>query len=552
VKPAGAIAILIAIALAGCTATTTGTTAARDHNQMLDLKITNGRVLDGTGSPWFRADVGIRGDEIVAIGDLSGTPATQTIDAQNRIVSPGFVDLQSWAQYNALTDPALEAHVRQGITTAIAGEGYSPGPRRPDQLNETERWARLGDYLDELDRKGAAINFALLVGSANPREMIIGNANRPATADEMRQMEAIIDQAMRDGAIGLSTSLVYVPAMYQSTEELIALARVAAKYDGMYFSHIRSEGDLIDSALDEAFRIGREGGLPVNIWHLKIGPRVNWGKMPGIIARIAAQRDQGLDVSANVYPYAASGTALSTLAPDWAMEGGYGDFRKRLANPEDRARIAEAFRKQFERRGERGVYISQIYHQRHKQYERKYIEEVARMMNTTVDEALITLFAESELSPRVIYFLMNEDDVRYALKQPWVSVGSDADSPNARVRAEGVAVHPRAYGSFPRVLGRYSREEKLFPLEEAVRKMTSQAALRAHIYDRGVLRPGMKADVIVFDPAAVRDLSTFEDPHHFSEGINDVVVNGVAVLRDARLTGQAPGRSIRGRGYEKR
>jgi len=545
---ASCLALLLAITLVRCSTTT----AAKDDNAMFDLKITNGRVLDGTGSPWFRADVGIRGDEIVAIGDLSASSATQTIDAQNRIVSPGFVDLLSWAQYNALTEPALEAHVRQGITTAIAGEGYSPGPRRPDQLNETERWPRLGDYLDELDRKGAAINFALLVGSANPREMVIGNADRDATADEMRQMEAIVNQAMRDGAIGLSTSLVYVPAMYQSTEELIALARVAAKYDGMYFSHIRSEGDQIDSALDEAFRIGREGGLPVNIWHLKIGPRVNWGKMPGIIARIAAQREQGLDVSANVYPYAASGTALSTLAPDWAMEGGYGDFRRRLANPEDRARIAEAFRTQFARRGERGVYISQIFHAPHKQYEKKYIEEVARMMNTTVDEALIALFAESALSPRVIYFLMNEDDVRYALKQPWVSVGSDADSPNAKVRAEGVAVHPRAYGSFPRVLGRYSRDEQLFPLEEAVRKMTSQAALRAHIYDRGVLRPGMKADVLVFDPAAVRDLSTFEDPHHFSEGITDVVVNGVAVLRDAQLTGQVPGRSIRGRGYEKR
>jgi N-acyl-D-amino-acid deacylase len=519
---------------------------------MLDLKITNGRVLDGTGSPWFNADVGIRGDEIVAIGDLSGTPAKETVDAQNRIVSPGFVDLLSWAQYNALTEPSLEAHVRQGITTAVAGEGYSPGPRRPDQLNETEHWTRLGDYLDELDRKGSAINFALLVGSANPREMVIGNANRAATADEMRQMEAIIDQAMRDGAIGISTSLVYVPAMYQPTEELIDLARVAAKYGGMYFSHIRSEGDQIDSALDEAFRIGREGGLPVNIWHLKIGPRVNWGKMPAIIARIAAEREKGLDVSANVYPYAASGTALSTLAPDWAMEGGYGDFRKRLANPEDRAKIAEAFRKQFTRRGEHGIYISQISHKPHKQYEKHYIEDVAKMMNTTVDEALIELFAASEASPRVIYFLMNEDDVRYALKQPWVSVGSDADSPNAKVRAEGVAVHPRAYGTFPRVLGRYSRDEKLFPLEEAVRKMTSQAALRAHIYDRGLLRPGMKADVIVFDPAAVRDLSTFEDPHHFSEGITDVVVNGTPVLRGGKITGQAPGRSIRGKGYEKR
>lgn len=519
---------------------------------MLDLKIVNGRVLDGTGSPWFRADVGVRGDAIVAVGDLEGVPAKETIDARDRIVSPGFIDLLSWAQYNAIVDPALEAHVRQGITTAIAGEGYSPGPRRPDRLSEDERWPRLGDYLDQLDRQGASFNFALLVGSSNPRMMVIGDTNRPATAGEMRQMEAIVDQAMRDGAIGIGSSLVYVPAMYSSTEEIVNMCRVAAKYGGMYFTHMRSEGDAIDAALDETFRIGREGGLPVNIWHLKIGPRVNWGKMPAIIARIAAEREKGLDVSANVYPYAASGTALSTLAPDWAMEGGYDDFQKRLQNPHDRARIAEAFRTQIGRRGEKGIFVSQIFHKPLKQYEKKYIEEIARDMGTAPEEALIRLFVESPLSPRVIYFLMNEDDVRYALKQPWVSVGTDADAPGPKARESNVAVHPRAYGTFPRVLGRYSRDEKLFPLEEAVRKITSQAALRAHIFDRGLLRPGMKADVVVFSPELVRDLSTFEDPHHFSEGISFVVVNGVTVLREGVLTGERPGRSIRGRGWEKR
>ncbi|HEY0157472.1 MAG TPA: D-aminoacylase [Thermoanaerobaculia bacterium] len=515
---------------------------------MLDLKIINGRVLDGTGSPWFRADLGVRGEEIVAIGDLSAVPAKETIDAKEHIVSPGFIDLLSWAQYNAIVDPALEAHVRQGITTAIAGEGISPGPRRPDQLTEEERWPRLGDYLDQLDRQGAPFNFALLVGSSNPRSMVIGDTNRPATAEEMRQMEAIVDQAMRDGAIGIGSSLVYVPAMYSSTEEIINLSRVAAKYGGMYFTHMRSEGDAIDAALDETFRIGREGGLPVNIWHLKIGPRVNWGKMPGIIARIAAEREKGLDVSANIYPYAASGTALSTLAPDWAMEGGYDDFQKRLQDPVDRAKIAEAFRTQVARRGEKGILVAQIFHPPHKQYEKQFLEDIAREMGKTPDEALITLF-ESPLSPRVIYFLMNEDDVRYALKQPWVSVGTDADAPGPVARQSNVAVHPRAYGTFPRVLGRYSRDEKLFPLEEAVRKITSQAALRAHIFERGLLRVGMKADVVVFDPATVRDLSTFEDPHHYSEGIISVVVNGVPVMVEGTLTGKRPGRSVRGRGY---
>ena len=544
------LTILITITFTNCSTTPVPTTDGKNV-PMLDLKITNGRVLDGTGSPWFRADVGVRGDQIVEIGDLRDVAAKQTIDARGHIVSPGFIDLLSWAQYNAIVDPSLEAHVRQGITTAVAGEGYSPGPRRADQLGGEERWARLGDYLDQLDRQGAAFNFALLVGTANPRQMVIGDVNRPATSEEMRQMEAIVDQAMRDGAIGLSSSLIYVPAVYSTTEEIVNLARVAAKYEGMYFTHMRSEGDAIDAALDESFRIGREAGIPVNIWHLKIGPRSNWGKMPGIIARIAGEREKGLDVSANVYPYAASGTALSTLAPDWALEGGYDDFVKRLATPEDRAKIAAEFRRQFERRGERGIYVSEIFNDAQTMYEKKFVEEIAAMMSMPVDEALIALFSSNTVSPRVIYFSMHEDDVRYALRQPWISVGTDANVPSARTRRENGSVHPRAYGTFPRVLGHYSRDEKLFPLEEAVRKLTSQAALRAHIYDRGMLRPGMKADIVVFDPAVIRDLSTFEQPHQFSQGIIEVVVNGVSVLRDGALTGKLPGRSIRGKGYRK-
>jgi N-acyl-D-amino-acid deacylase len=543
-KRARIIAISFAILIGGCV------TTPMTKTDTLDLKITNGRILDGTGAPWFRADLGIRGDRIVALGDLSGVAAANTIDAGNRIVAPGFIDLLSWAQYSAITEPALEPHVRQGITTAVAGEGYSPGPRRPDQLQGDEQWTRLGDYLDQLDRQGAAINFALLVGSANPRQMVIGDVNRKATAEEMRQMEAIVDQAMRDGAIGLSTSLIYVPAMYQPTEELVNFARIAARYGGMYFSHIRDEGDHIDAALDEAFLIGREAKIPVNVWHLKIGGRPNWGKMPAIIGKIAAARAEGLDVSASVYPYAASSTGLSTLAPDWAMDGGYREFRKRLQNPDDRAKIAAALRAQVERRGERGIYVSQIYNDAHNQYEKKFIEEIGRMMGLSPEEALMKLFAENEISPRVIYFSMNEADVRTALATPFVSVGTDASPPSQQQRAENTAVHPRAYGSFPRVLGHYSRDEKLFPLEEAVRKITSQAALRAHIFDRGVLRTGMKADVVIFDPEKVRDVSTFEDPHHYSEGIDDVIVNGVPVLREGKITGATPGRSIRGRGYQ--
>jgi N-acyl-D-aspartate/D-glutamate deacylase len=329
------------------------------------------------------------------------------------------------------------------------------------------------------------------------------------------------------------------------------MCRVAAKYGGVYFSHIRDEGDHIDNALDEAFRIGREANIPVNIWHLKIGGRPNWGRMPQIIARIEAARLSGVDVSANVYPYAASSTSLSTLAPDWALEGGYAEFRRRLANPDDRAKIAEALKNQVARRGERGIYVGQIFNDAQNIYEKKFIGEIATMMGVAPEEALMTLFAASDNSPRVIFFSMNEDDVRYALKQPWVSVGSDAASPTANLRAENAAIHPRAYGTFPRVLGHYARDEKLFTIEEAVRKVTSQAALRANLRDRGIVREGMKADLVVFDPDTIRDVSTFEDPHHFSEGITDVVVNGVPVLRGGVLTGALPGKSIRGKGYRR-
>lgn len=537
-------AIVFTILLAGCA------TKPMSNMYELDLKIINGRIVDGTGSPWFRGDVGVRGDRIAAIGDLSETPAAVTIDAQGRMVAPGFIDLLGWSQTTAIEYPQLEPKVRQGVTTEVGGEGVSPGPNRSENVRTGERWATLGDYLDELDRRGAAINFAMLVGASNPRTMVIGEVNRAATAEEMRQMEAIVDQAMREGAIGIGSSLIYVPAMYSTTEELINLSRVASKYGGVYFSHIRDEGNKINDALDEAFRIGREANIPVNVWHLKAAGRANFGRMPEIVARIEAERVKGLDVSANVYPYAASSTSLSTLAPDWAMEGGYDDFQRRLKNPDERARIAEALRAQVERRGTRGIYITQIQGSKDlDRYEKKFIEDIARDMNLSPADALMTIFEQSTPSPRVIYFSISEDDVRHALRQPWISIGSDGGCPTPKQRAENVAIHPRATGTFPRVLGHYARNEKLFSIEEAVRRMTSQAAARANLRDRGLLRGGMIADIVVFDPDTVIDRSTFEDPHQDPTGVTDVVVNGVPVLRGGAMTGKLPGRSIRGEGY---
>jgi len=505
---------------------------------MLDLKITNGRIIDGTGAPWFRGDVGVRGDTIVAIGDLANEPAKTTIDAQNRIVSPGFIDLLGQDENAVFRDPHLEPKIRMGVTTELTGEGGSPRPS-------------IRDFFNRLQKNGSAVNFALLVGSANPREMVIGNVNRQPTAAEMAEMEKIVEQEMRNGAVGLSTSLIYLPAMFSTTDEIIQLARVAAKHGGVYFTHMRDEGDHIDTGLDEAFRIGREANIPINIWHLKVGGRTNWGRMPHVIERINAARAEGIDVAANVYPYAASATGLSTLLPDWSLEGGYADMQKRLADPEQRARIAEALRGQFEKRGERGIYVTRIDNPALAPFEKKYIEQIAAEMNLPVDEALMKLFAETPYTPSVIFFSMREDDVQFALRQPFVSVGSDSGAPSPEQRAKNVAVHPRAYGTSARVAGRYVRDEKLFTLEEAVRKMTSQAADRIRVTDRGILRPGMKADIIVFDDAAIRDLATYEQPNQFSEGIIDVLVNGELVLRDGAMTSALPGRPIRGRGYEK-
>lgn len=532
--------LLLALLFASCATTQT---PMPDY----DLKIVNGRVIDGTGAPWFRADVGIRGDRIVAIGDLSHQTAASTIDASDHIVSPGFIDLLGQSQSSVFVDPTVEAKVRQGVTTEVTGEGESPGPSNAPNA----KYPRFKDYLEAIDRRGTAINFALFVGASNPREMVIGNINRQPTAAELQQMEAIVDQAMRDGAIGLSTSLIYLPAMYSTTDEIIALAKVAAKYDGVYFTHMRDEGAHIDLGLDEAFRIGREAKIPVNIWHLKVGGRAVWGTMPHVVDRINAARAEGIDAAANAYPYIASATSLSTLAPDWALEGGYSEFQKRLADPVQRAKIAEELRAQVAKRGDRGIYVARIDNPALAQYEKKFIEQIATEMAVPPEEALMRLFSETKGSPNVIFFSMNEDDVRTALKQPWVSIGSDSGSPTPEARARGVATHPRAYGTFARVLGHYSRDEHLFTLEEAVRKMTSQAADRVHLEDRGVLRPGLKADITVFDAEHVRDVATFEDPHHFSDGVLDVIVNGTPVLRDGVITKALPGRALRGKGYVK-
>ena len=502
----------------------------------LDILIRGGTVIDGTGAPRRRADVGIRGDTIVAIGDLGNTTAKTTLDATSQVVAPGFIDLLGNSQAAVLLDPRLEGKIRQGVTTEVTGEGHSPGPQNEAMRQEMERtkppgwpdvtWTTLGGFMREVEKKGTALNFAFYVGAANPREMVLGHANRAPTSAELRQMEAITKEAMDEGAVGLSSALIYPPGRFATTEELIALARVG----GSYWTHLRNESGNIDAAIDEAIRVGREAKVPVNIFHLKIGGAANWGRMPAIVKKIENARKNGVDIAANVYPFTASSTDLTSIVSAWALEGGYPAFVERLKDPVQRKRIASEMRSRPEIvvRGNPS----------------RKLGDIAKEMNVDAVEAALRVFERSpQKSPLAIFHSFSEEDMKTALVQPWVAFGSDSGAVVEAMKQYGG--HPRAYATFSRVLAQYVREEKLLTLEEAIRKMTSLAASRAGFADRGVLREGMKADVVVFDPQRVQDRSTYEDPHHFSEGVAHVLVNGTPVLRDGSMTGALPGRVLR-------
>jgi N-acyl-D-amino-acid deacylase len=519
-----------------------------------DLIIAEGSVLDGTGSAAVRADVGIRGDTIAAIGDLGAASARDRISAAGLTVAPGFIDLLGNSQAAVLIDPRLEGKIRQGVTTEVTGEGRSAGPIDEEMAAEMERtkpegwpevsWRTLGEFGELVEEGGTALNFAFYIGATNAREMVLGHADRPPTESELEQMVGIVEQARREGAVGLSSALIYPPGRFATTDELIALARAA----GSYWTHMRNEAGAIDAAIDEAMRIGREADVPVNIFHLKIGGQQNWGRMVQVVERIEAARKSGVDVASCVYPYTATSTALTVIVPAWAVEGSYRDFVARLRDPQLRRRIAAALESgRLRGGGASTIMVRGIPSETMNRYERMRLDEIARAMGVSPAEAAIRLFEESRSSPIGIYFSLDEEDMKYALKQPWVAVCSDSGAVVGAMRESGA--HPRAYATFARILGQYVRDEKLIPLEEAVRKMTSLAAGRAGLVDRGILREGMKADVVVFDPDRVRAVSTYEDPHHFSEGVEHVIVNGEPVLRDGEMTGALPGRILRNSSY---
>lgn len=532
-----------------------------------DLLILGGHIVDGTGNPWYAADVGIRDGRITAIGRLSGAAAKRRIDAHGLVVAPGFIDMLGQSETTLLIDPRAESKIRQGITTEITGEGWSVAPENEKTLPEDEEaakpfgikidWRSLADYFARLERQGTAINFGTNVGATQVRRAVVGSDDRAPSPAEFERMKQLVAEAMEQGAMGISTSLVYAPAIYAKTEELIELARVASRSGGVYSSHIRNEGATIFEALDEAFRIGREAQIPVHIYHLKVAGKPMWGRMGEVIARIERARAEGLEVTADMYPYIAGATSLGASLPAWALEGGTEETLARLRDLGLRQRMKDEINRgaatwqnfYFSSGGGEGVLISYVANEKLKSLQGKRLAEVAKLRGQDVLDALFDILIEDHLQTSGIYFLMDEKDVEHAIPQPWMSYGCDAPA----VRPDGILgsfpSHPRAYGTFPRVLGHYVRELKLTSLEQAIRKMTSLPAQTMRISDRGALKPGMWADVVIFDADKIRDVATFETPNQYSDGMRSVIVNGQLVLDDGRMTAALPGRVLRGAGW---
>ncbi len=520
-----------------------------------DLVIANGRVVDGTGNPWFRADVAVRGDRIVAVatpGSLAGAEAKERVDATGLVVAPGFIDILAHSREYLLTgDSRLIGKVTQGVTSEILGEGASDAPARKPAAFDGE--GGFGRWLDAIEARGASVNFGSFVGSATVRQYVKGMAPGPPSAVELDAMRVLVRDAMEGGAFGLASALIYPPDSYVGTADLIELARVMAPMGGIYATHVRSESDRLIEAIDEAIAIGREGGVPVEIYHLKAAGRRNWPKAAEAIARIAAARAAGLDVGANVYPYVAGGTGLTACLPPWASADG--KLYENLLDPAARARIAAEvagpaadWENLAELAGPEGVLVLGLEKPQNARYAGRTLAAIAEEQEKPWIAAAMDLLLVERQRIGCVYFLMDEEDVRLIIRQPWVKFGTDAGGHDP-AKPPGL-VHPRSYGTYPRILGRYVRDEGLIPLEEAVRKMTSAVADRLSLRDRGQVRPGFAADLVLFDPATIADRATFEAPHQLSVGVRHVYVNGVAVLLDGRHTGAKPGRALRGPGYK--
>ena len=531
-----------------------------------DLVIRNGRIIDGTGSPWYSGDLAVRDGRIAAIGRLEGVRAKQTVDARGQVVAPGFIDMLGQSELAILVDPRLPSKIFQGITTEITGEGGSPAPLNDaivaadragyEQLGIVPDWRTLAEYYARLERQGIGINLATYVGATQVRRMVLGDDDRDPTPGQLDQMRALVRQAMRDGAVGLSTSLQYPPAPYAETAELIALATEAARLGGVYATHLRNESDEIMPALDEAIRIGREARIPVEVWHLKTAGKNNWGRMPGVVAKIDSARKAGVDIAADTYAYTAWFNSLSSFVPPWAHDGGTARLLERLRDPEARARIRRDMEdsdagwdnswRKIE--GPQAILIGAVHNPGLRKYQGRTLADVAKERGTDAIDALLDFLIEDDGYTYVAVFGMSEPDVALALEQPWVSINCDSEGAAPEGILSKSHPHPRAYGTFPRILRKYVREEQRLTLEDAIRKFTSLAAQRMRLGDRGVLKVGMWADVVVFDPATVRDRATFAQPHQLAEGMRWVLVNGVPVIAEGKATGARPGKVLRGPG----
>jgi dihydroorotase/N-acyl-D-amino-acid deacylase len=534
-----------------------------------DVILVHGRIVDGTGAPWFRGDVGLQGDRIKAIGDLGAASAQRRIDASNLVIAPGFIDMLGQSEFSVLVDNRAASKITQGVTTEVTGEGTSIGPINERMIEEASPvykafgivadWRTLGEYFRRLEERAhPAINLASFVGAGGVRNYVVGEDNRPAAPRELARMKELVAQAMEQGALGLSSSLQYMPDRFASTEELIALAGVAARYGGVYLTHQRSEGNRIFESLQEVFTIAEKAGVPTEIWHLKTAYKANWGKMPEVLARIEAARAGGLDITANQYPYIRASNGLDSCLPLWAREGGIDKTIARLKDPALRERIKKemddptvtAWENQWSGAGGgEGILLISVLNKDLKKYEGMTMAEIGRRLGKDPREAVMDFVIADQGKSSCVTSIMSEDDVRAALKHPLVSICTDSEAAAEDGPLSGSKSHPRAWGTFPRILGKYVREEKLLRLEEAVRKMTSLPASRVGIRDRGILRPGMMADLTVFDPATVRDVATFEDPGHYSVGVKYVFVNGRAVVAEGKITAERPGRALRGPGY---
>ena len=531
-----------------------------------DVIIKNGTIYDGTGAEPKHADVAIRGDRIAGVGDFKTAKAKTIIDANGLAVAPGFINMLSWSVASLIQDGRSQSEIRQGVTTEIMGEGESMGPvndrvrenmlRQQGDIKYEIKWNTLAEYLRYLESRGVSCNVASFIGATTIRENVVGFEDKPPTPEQLEQMRQLVRKEMEAGALGIGTSLIYPPAFYAKTEELIELCKVAAKYQGKYISHMRSEGNRLLEALGELIRISREAGIPAEVYHIKAAGKQNWGKLDDLLSRIEAAQKEGLKITANMYAYTAAGTGLDACLPPWTENGGYPALFKRLRDPVTREKIAAEVGKDSDEWENNYVgagspdriLLVGFKSEKLKPLTGKSLAEIAKMRGKDPITTIMDLILEDQSRIESIYFLMSEENVKKELAKPWISFGSD----EASQAPEGVFLksnpHPRAYGNFARVLGKYVRDEKVIPMAEAVRRLSGLPATNLGLDHRGFIKEGMFGDVVVFDPAAISDLATFEKPHQYAVGVKQVLVNGVQVIKDGEHTGAKPGRALWGPG----